>query len=158
MEPIIAKLLEQYESGRVNRRELIAGLSALVAVASGQTATAAEGEEPVFKATSLNHIALRVTDVPKSRDFYVKMLGLNKTSRDSESSSFLTFEHGFLALFKGDQPQMDHYCYSIENYDVNQAAEKLRQLGIEPQIQGQRIYFPDPDGLTVQLAATDHTP
>ncbi len=53
---------------------------------------------------------------------------------------------------------MDHYCYSIVNYDVKDAAGKLRKQKIEPRITSNRIYFPDPDGLEVQLAETEHNP
>lgn len=157
MDSIISKLIEQYETGKVKRRDLIAGLSALVVTGSAKNATAANEPSPVFKATHLNHIALRVTDVPKSKEFYQKMLGLHPT-RESETSCFLTFGNDFLALFKGEKAEMDHYCYSIENYNVKQAADKLRELGIQPRVQGNRIYFPDPDGLTVQLAETEHQP
>jgi len=153
----IETLLQQYESGKVSRRELIQGLTALAAVSTVMPAAALESQ-PVFQATHLNHIALRVTDVPKSRDFYKDMLGLTPTARDSEDSNFLTFGNDFLALFKGDEPRMDHYCYSIKLFNVQEAAKKLRERGIEPRITGNRIYFPDPDGIEVQLAADDHTP
>jgi len=157
MKDIIEKLLKEYETGKVNRRDLIAGLSALTVSSAAMPASTAEATEPVFQATHLNHIALRVTDIQKAKEFYTKMLGLTPT-RESESSCFLTFGNDFLALFKSDEAKMDHYCYSIENYDVNQAAEKLRAEGIEPEIHGNRIYFPDPDGHEVQLAATEHMP
>ena len=32
------------------------------------------------------------------------------------------------------------------------AAERLRAVGIEPRLRGNRIYFPDADGIEVQLA------
>jgi catechol 2,3-dioxygenase-like lactoylglutathione lyase family enzyme len=48
---------------------------------------------------------------------------------------------------------MHHYCYSIPDYDQQAAARKLRAAHLEPTLEGNRIYFRDPDGLTVQLAA-----
>ena len=54
---------------------------------------------------------------------------------------------------------MDHYCYSVKDYDVRDAERKLKAAGIEPRVRGgNRIYFEDPDGLTVQLAAETHLP
>jgi hypothetical protein len=41
----------------------------------------------------------------------------------------------------------------VENYTVGGAADTLRAQGFEPRVTGNRIYFPDPDGLIVQLAA-----
>ena len=55
---------------------------------------------------------------------------------------------------------MDHYCYAIKNYDVDVAEEKLKAEGLNPRVhrEGGRIYFEDPDGLTVQLASKTHRP
>jgi len=100
-----------------------------------------------------NHIALTVTDLERSRDFYVRTLGMT-VSRSSSTSCFLDFGADFLALFRGNRPEMHPYCYSIRDYSVDSAAQKLRSLGIEPRTEGNRIYFPDPDGLRVQLASS----
>lgn len=157
MTTCITEMIDAFAAGRMSRRELIAGVGTLVAVAAAGTSgsASAQASAPTFKAVGLNHMALRVTNVPRARDFYIKHLGMTVTS-DSPSSCFLNFDGGFLALFRGDEARMDHYCYSIEGYDVNAAAEKLRAEGIEPRIEGERIYFPDADGHTVQLAAPDH--
>ena len=40
--------------------------------------------------------------------------------------------------------------------DQQEAARRLRAEGIEPRLAGGRIYFPDADGLEVQLAAPGH--
>jgi hypothetical protein len=55
---------------------------------------------------------------------------------------------------------MDHYCYSVDNYNQQDAAKKLRAHDLEPEMPAgtNRIYFKDPDGLKVQLAAADHRP
>ena len=55
---------------------------------------------------------------------------------------------------------MDHYCYSIEDYDVLEAEAKLKEHRLNPRVvrDDGRIYFDDPDGLTVQLAAENNRP
>lgn len=149
----IESIVREFENGRLSRRGLIAALTGLVATASASGSAPSAGES-TFKATSLNHIALRVADVDRSRVFYSRHLGLREV-RGGPASSFLTFGAGFLALFRGG-PGLHHYCFSVEGYGVEDAARKLRAAGIEPDVQGQRIYFPDPDGLIVQLAGLDH--
>lgn len=149
----IERIVQDFENGKLSRRGLIVALTSLVAAASVSGSAPPAGES-TFKATSLNHIALRVADSARSRDFYSKLLGLRQV-RGGSTSSFLTFGTGFLALFRGE-PGLHHYCFSVDGYSLEDAARKLRQAGIEPDIQGQRIYFPDPDGLIVQLAAPDH--
>jgi len=162
MQSPVERMVGAFESGQLSRRELIAGLTGLVAAASATGSANAQdtGETSTFKATELNHIALRVADIERSRDFYVKHLGLT-VGRESPGSCFLTVgQNNFLALFRGDAPAMDHYCYSVENYDVNGAEAKLKAEGFDPRVvRGDaRIYFDDPDGHVVQLAAKDHMP
>ena len=161
MENIIAHLVQQFETGRIDRRELVAGLGTLVAALStNRSVQAQEQKTNTFQAVGLNHIALRVTDVLRSREFYKQHLGLKVVRDGGERNCFMTCGKNFVALFQGDKPQMDHYCYSVENYNVKTAEEKLKEQGFKPRVvrDAGRIYFPDPDGLTVQLAAADHRP
>lgn len=159
MNAAIGRMVSAFESGRMTRRELIASLSGLVAVAaSGPAGAQNVSSDAMFQATELNHIALRVTDIARSRDFYVKHLGLT-VDRESSGSCFLTCgPRNFVALFRNDTPALDHYCYSIEDYDVRDAEAKLKAAGFDPRVTGNRIYFDDPDGHVVQLASTEHMP
>ena len=151
----IEGILEALESGRVNRRQAASALAGLVGALAGLGTSARAAPSSTCQATGLNHIALGVPDIPRSRDFYIQHLGLT-VQRDSASSCFLNCGDHFVALFRSSDPKMDHYCYAIEGYDVDDAAEKLRAEGLSPRISGQRIYFDDPDGLEVQLAAEGH--
>lgn len=112
----------------------------------------AAAAKPTFQATGLNHIALDVTDVARSNDFYGKHLGL-RVIRGDEHASFLGADRDFfLTLFRGERPGLNHYCYSIDHYDAEDAMERLAAAGLHPRREGNRVYFPDPDGLTVQVA------
>jgi catechol 2,3-dioxygenase-like lactoylglutathione lyase family enzyme len=176
MENQISNMIAQFEIGKISRRQLVSGMSSLFAML-GTTSLLKAGEqekqatgtqdkptagkkekpaEPTFQATGLNHIALQVTNVPRSRDFYVKHLGLTVTRDRGEANCFLDCGKHFLALFKSREAQMDHYCYSIDNYDVDRCEATLKAQGFEPRVvrPDGRIYFKDPDGLTVQLAKT----
>ena len=80
-------------------------------------------------------------------------LCLSSPFNQSGSSCFLGVGPNFLALFAGRSGRMDHYCLSIENYDVAAVTEKLRTNGLKPRRTANRVYVPDPDGLEVELAA-----
>jgi len=151
MNRLIDTLLRGYESGRVSRRDLVAALAAMAGTASQANAAG------TFQGREVNHIALRVTDVKRSRDFYQKHLGMPVVN-ESANNCFLGLGKNFLALFKGDKPAMDHYCIAIENYKVESVVEELKRQGLNPRRTDDRVYFPDPDGLTVQLSAVDHQP
>jgi catechol 2,3-dioxygenase-like lactoylglutathione lyase family enzyme len=151
MQNAFAKLLDRYDRGEMNRRQL---LTALTATASAMPATAAES---TFRGVELNHIALRVTDIARSGDFYRKHFGFPVAS-ESESSCFLNMERGFLTLFRGGTPRLDHYCIAIRDFDLQKAAASLKAHGLTPRMPSGtgRIYLPDPDGIEVQLSAVDH--
>jgi catechol-2,3-dioxygenase len=159
MENYVESLVMSFEKGKMSRRDLVKRISGLAALTVGLGGTSAIAQEPesTFTATGLNHIALNVPDIEKSRDFYVKHLGM-KVSRQGSNNCFMTCGPHFVALFRNSTPSMNHYCYSVQGYSVQDAAKKLKAEGLSPRVQGQRIYFDDPDGLEVQLAAGDHRP
>jgi catechol 2,3-dioxygenase-like lactoylglutathione lyase family enzyme len=151
---LATKIVGDFEKGRLSRRQLatrLMGLGAAMAAMKG-TAWAQATEKATFQATGLDHIALNVTDIPRSREFYVKQLGL-RVLRGDDDSSFLGADRDFfLALFHAEEAGMNHYCYSIPSYDPEDVVERLNAAGLRPRREQNRVYFPDPDGLTVQLA------
>lgn len=163
MREAIDAMLTDYERGRLSRRQLAAHLAGLAAAAAGLggglgagvgRAEAQEGGvAPTFRATGVDHVALRVSDVARSRDFYVRHLGLRPTGSCSGSSCFLDCGDDFLALFRGEEPGLDHYAFAVEGYGAADAVERLRAAGLEPDRRADRVYFRDPDGIEVQVTA-----
>jgi catechol 2,3-dioxygenase-like lactoylglutathione lyase family enzyme len=154
------QILDALEERRLTRREAVARLGAVAAALAGAGGLSRGQETPgsTFRAVGLNHIALRVTDVGRSRDFYKKHLGLGVLS-ESDSNCFMSCgRENFVALFAGDEGAMDHYCYSIEGYDPGPVVKTLEGAGLKPRRRENRVYFDDPDGLTVQVASPNHYP
>jgi catechol 2,3-dioxygenase-like lactoylglutathione lyase family enzyme len=152
---ISLSIVEDFERGLLSRRQLVSRLTglgaALAAMSPSPAALAAEGG--TFDATGLNHIALNVRSVPASRDWYIKHLGLKVMRDGGEDNCFLGSGEGFfLTLFKGEKPGLNHYCYSIKGYDPDKAEETLKNAGLKPRREGNRLYFPDADGIEVQIA------
>src|SRR3954451_17485804 len=147
-------LVQDFERGLLSRRQLasrLMGLGAALAVIPGG-ALARQGEGSTFQATGLDHVALNVSSVPKSRDFYIKHLGLKVIRDGGEDNCFLGGGDAFfLTLFKGERPGLNHYCYAIKGYDADRAEEKLKAAGLKPRREENRVYFPDPDGIEVQV-------
>ena len=152
---IAETLVEEFERGLLSRRQLAArlmGLGAALGVMPG-VADASQGESSTFQATGLDHVALNVSSVPRSRDFYIKHLGLKVIRDGGEDNCFLgSGDDFFLTLFKGERPGLNHYCYAIRGYNAEQAEQKLKAAGLKPRREGGRIYFPDLDGIEVQVA------
>src|SRR6516165_9827533 len=107
-------LIENFERGLLSRRQLasqLIGLGAALA-ATGRVAEASQGDAgaATFQATGLNHVALNVVSVPKSRDWYIKHLGLKVVRESGEDNCFLGGgDRGdfFLTLFRGEKPGLN---------------------------------------------------
>lgn len=148
----IESLVQAYEGGRIGRRELI---TALTLLAAGSAATT---QSAPFQAASLNHVSLAVSDPEASREFYQELLGVSVVSRQ-ENGINLGLGDSFLGLYAIPNPgRIHHFCVGVEGYQIDQAAEKLRQADIEPRIRQDRpeLYFTDPDGTVVQLSEKDY--
>lgn len=152
------KLIVDFENGKLSRRQLAQRLISLGAAlatidAAEAQQTQAESSTSLFKAKGLHHIALDVVDVPRSRNFYQKTLGMDVIRGDDEALFMGADREFFLTLFRAEKAGLNHYCYGIEDYDVASAVAKLREAGINPRQTGGRVYFPDPDGIEVQVAS-----
>ena len=114
--------------------------------------------ESILRGVDVNHVALRVSDLGRSVEWYQALMGL-RVVRRSASSAFLGLGGNFLALFAGQRAgTADHFCFSIEDYDPQSVRDKLARHGIESVQREDRIYFKDLNGLTVQVSQEDHQP
>jgi len=155
MQNEIARMVLDFEHGRLSRRQLIAHLAGVIAAAAGARSVLGQSgainpadAATTFQAVDLDHIALSVRDVQRSQQWYQKHLGLKPMGQEG----FVTSGKGWLALFQDEKPGLHHYCYSIENYDPDDAAKRLKAAGITPKRRGGRVYFDDPDGIECQVA------
>ncbi len=151
MEHLISKVLTSYEQGKLSRRQLIQGLAALAAATE-----AARGAGSTFKGIALNHIAIRVTNVQRSRDFYQKHFGM-PVLHEEKANCFLGLGKNFLTLFENQKPGLDHFCIAIEDFKAEAVMDQLNLRGLKPRRPSgtDRIYFPDPDEIEVQLSSVD---
>jgi catechol 2,3-dioxygenase-like lactoylglutathione lyase family enzyme len=148
-------IVEQFERGHISRRQLASRLMGLGAALAAAMPGTARAEEGTFQATGLDHIALDVQNVPRSRDFYIKHLGLEVLRDGGEDNCFLGRGGGFfLTLFRGERPGLNHYCYRIGDFDPDEVVRKLKNAGIEPRREQDRVYFDDPDGIEVQVSGS----
>ena len=148
-------MINDFEHGRLSRRQLIGHLTGLLAASVGASvAFSAQAQaqpprsSPTFDAVDLHHIALSVRDVQRSEKWYQQHLGLKSMGGEG----FLTTGNGWLALFQSERPGLHHYCYSIPKYGPDAAIARLEAAGLTAKRRGNRVYFDDPDGIEVQVA------
>ena len=155
MEQIIGKLLQDFEQGKMSRRQLIQSL-AMAASVAGATMAASAAEGKGFKAVTVNHISYQVADYTKTRDFYVDLLGM-KVSQDTGRQCNLAFGNSFLLPRNGRSgvatPRVDHIAYTIENWDKNTVEAELKRRGLSPRPDTEdSFHVQDPDGFNLQIS------
>ncbi len=159
---MIERLVDEFISGRVTRRELIASMTAVVAGA----ARTVEAQTAVAKGKTLNHVSLAVSDVERAATFYSKVLDLQVVSRPGNGGINLGLGTSFLGVYKLANPgTVNHCCIGVDDYDAERIAAKLQEQGIRATVDrnpanrtsgGDQLYFVDPDGTRVQLSANGY--
>jgi catechol 2,3-dioxygenase-like lactoylglutathione lyase family enzyme len=165
MEHIIAKLLGDFESGKMTRRQLIQSLTVAATAASAAfsaPAVAATPENKGFKAIAVNHISYEVADYAKTRDFYSDLLGM-KVLQDNGKQCFLAFGETFLIPRPPRQadkpPYVDHFAITIENWNKDVVEAELNRRGLEPKPDTKdSFHIKDPNGYDLQICGSDMKP
>jgi len=153
MSALIEQALLRYETGDMTRRQFVTALAALVTAASAR----AQESAPSIQAATLNHVTLRVSDVERSVKFYQKLFDLSVANRQQNSVG-LNLGSSHLGLSKvqsGEQPHINHFCLGVPDFDADRTMRMLDAHGVKGSIrmrdEVKELYFPDPDGLRVQL-------
>jgi catechol 2,3-dioxygenase-like lactoylglutathione lyase family enzyme len=156
MEQIIAKLVTEFEQGKLTRRQLIQNLTIAATAASAVSAVpAAAAETKVLNATNFNHVSYQVTDYAKTRDFYAGLFGM-KVSEDDGKQCRLSFGNNILIIRnRQPAPKVDHIAYTIANWDQEKEAmaAEVKRRGLKI-VQGDTktsLHILDPDGFQVQF-------
>ena len=152
MEHIIGRLLQDYEHGRMSRRQLIQTLTLTATAAATGAAEAATPANAIY----INHVSMQVADYTKTRDFYASLFGMKVTNDDGKTQCRLTFGNNILIVrSRQPAPKVDHIAYTLANWDQEKEAyaEELKRRGLKI-VQGDTktsLHVLDPDGLGVQM-------
>jgi catechol 2,3-dioxygenase-like lactoylglutathione lyase family enzyme len=165
MEHIISRLLQDFERGKMSRRQLIQSLAmAATAAAAGSTPASAAQEGEGFHAYAVNHISYQVKDYTKTRDFYTSLLGM-KVTQDNGRQCYLTFGDQDTWLLPrnardaSQAPKVDHIAYTIKNWDQKKVETELKRRGLEPRVDTENsFHVKDPDGFDVQISGEKMKP
>ena len=171
MEHIIARLLQDFEHGKMTRRQLIQSL-ALTATGASATSAAVAAANTVAQAVSINHVSYQVADYTKTRDFYAGLFGM-KVLRDNGMQCRLKFGDNILIARNrpSGTPRVDHIAYTLANWDTDKKVKgaveaELKRRGLkvrttEPSAENRRageepsFMIEDPDGFQVQMGGKE---
>ena len=164
----------------VSRRELMRALgigagaalaaSAFPGVAAGG-AQMAPASGMVLKAVAYNHINYQVQEYAKVRDFYISLFSMKDVWDDGKQCSVecgdppnaiyirplnkpLDRAPGNWSSQMGNG-NVDHFAFSIENFELESVRAELARRGLEPKPDGAYAWsIKDPSGTTIQICAT----
>ena len=110
-------------------------------------------------ATEFAHMLLKVSDLERSRRFYVDLLGFKVRPAKplADGRPFVPFTQGIALTVGGakDSPQIDHIAFKAK--DVRAVAARLKAANVRfdrdlhDGIYGLTIYVFDPDGTMIEL-------
>jgi catechol 2,3-dioxygenase-like lactoylglutathione lyase family enzyme len=137
----------------INRREL---LGTVVASLLAREGFARQSANPEFAA--LDHIEFYVSNVEKSRDFFVKVFGNTLKNRNGKrylklGSTYMAFE----APRGNSGIRVDHFSVAVKRLDMPKLHAFLEQRGVmfQDYPSGRDTGITDSDGIRTQLSPED---
>jgi len=180
METVIAQLLEDFEKGRMTRRQLVqslamAAMAAPAAAAAAQapaTSSAASTPAP-WKTVWLDHISYQVSDYKRSVEFYKNLMGWEvQNDTGTRQATLKIGDVGGIIIRNSRQPAdsqsgasgrppitgvIDHISFGIEPWDTDKVKAELERRGLNPRpdMVGENFksfHVKDPDGWDLQIS------
>jgi catechol 2,3-dioxygenase-like lactoylglutathione lyase family enzyme len=126
----------------------------------------------VIRVLGVDHVALSVADLERSRKFYEEVLGLKVSPRENQKPGteyFLDCGASLVGLIQGD-PKGDkhelqdgglggnHFSFRVPTKDFDAAVEELKRRNVTITFEKKRerswsVYFLDPDGNKLELTS-----
>ena len=160
MEQVIAKLLDDFEDGRMSRRQLIQSLAmaALAAPAAATVSAQTPAAAPApWKTVCLDHISYAVSDYKKSAAFYQNLMGWEIRNDNNQNQASLTIPNvGDIIIRNRRQPAagaadaapaaqpsgqparppltgvINHVSYGVAPWDTQAVEAELKKRGLNP--------------------------
>jgi catechol 2,3-dioxygenase-like lactoylglutathione lyase family enzyme len=163
MEQQVTKLVDDFEHGKLSRRGLIKGLTAIAAAGSAARASA---QTTPFTATGIDHISVQVETLGPSIEFYQNIFGLSILNQDEANKIVRMGPNtggggpfgGPVIVSLHEKPPtgiVDHFAIAIRNFDQAEVTAALAEHGLEAENNlDYGFYVRDPAGMPVQIVAS----
>jgi catechol 2,3-dioxygenase-like lactoylglutathione lyase family enzyme len=172
------RLLDQFERGHIDRRQLLKGLVLVVGGGAlvGNAETAEAMDAPLAPAMSISHVHYYVHNIKRSMEFYSTVLGAKPKQSTGPTNQTMTLPGAkpgtgcwlsFTQIDAKTPASINHAGYGVKvpqsQYKALGEELKKRFPDIKPEPRwfiseaaGIELYFVDPDGLSVQIIQQEH--
>ena len=166
MDSMIDSLFDQYERGRMTRRHLVQALAVLILPESAS----AQGATTIVRGLSVNHVALTVSDVPRSFAFYERLFGVTKgwPATGAGTGIHMDLPDGYISIdsVAAQKGVITHFAVAVDHMDrpaAKRLADKINSElpdakakdSYQANTGGSTVNLKDPDGFFVQIASKD---
>lgn len=172
MEAMISKLLEDFEQGRMTRRQLVKSM-ALAAVGAAAAPGALQASTPPrpapWRTVHLDHISYQVTDHARSAAWYADLMGWTVQDQRDTQTTLSIGDVGQIIIRDrrtppppaGDGPSVagvvDHISFGVAPWDADRVKAELTGRGLSPRDDFQdggfeSYHVKDPDGWDLQIS------
>jgi catechol 2,3-dioxygenase-like lactoylglutathione lyase family enzyme len=156
----IERMLTDLERGKLTRRQFAVSLATLAAGSlAAPGAVAAPPAAPTgFRAVSVNHITVKVSDLHRTSRFYQEFFQM-PLRQQSATTHILGVGNSFFGIEQGDnQPaSVSHFDFGIENFNADAIRARLTELNLKFSGTSKESFkFNDPDGFLVQVNGPDY--
>lgn len=120
----------------------------------------------MLKLTGVSQITLRVNNIRRAEEFYMKIIGFKLHHRLGVNMTYLEAEGDTLVLVRAETPspkqsrdiRVDHFGFKLgSDGEVDEAAEKFKEEGVHiltppaNRRDGRAFFILDPDGNLVEI-------
>jgi len=157
VESAIGNLLGKYEQGKLSRRQFIEAASIVAAAAAyAPAALAAEPPAPIVP-VSVNHIAVGVSDLKRSKEWYTRIFKL-KVIQENDTFALLQFGNTQVVMRSPTKERpatvpgtINRFMFGVAPYDEAALFQTLKAQGFDPKKDLDSALIRDPDNLLVQV-------
>ena len=164
MEHVISEMLQNFEQGKITRRQLIQSLAMAAAAASAASAAPLPVGGPTpMQATYLNHAGYRVVDHKKTAAWYADTFGLKVVLDDGMKTALAVGESQVIFHNRQHEGQLpvDHLAFTVKDWDTDKSVRpavsaEIKRRGIQVKRETDCcIHINDMDGFEIQLGGKD---
>jgi len=129
---------------------------------AGAAPEPAPKQDALFRSLGMHHLAIQVSDMARSTEFYRKLFGDPEPGQGNPPQPSFQAGETRILLYNpapNKPPKIDHFSVLVDNFDASSALKVVKDLGANANLsrEGTLNEFFDPDGIRLQVTFPGQT-